>query len=356
MQLRETSHRVKSTLTLKHKTSFSPVWTECVFIAWSSSLPQKTGRLLPHPGGASSLSSNRWRSASSRSWTLPLRDDASKGGAPTWAGAGTPEGSRGDVAQRIQNCSLCENFAAAEVKLQDKKTFSKLYVESKIGKVWAMCRIRFDWCFMSQWKTPLRADLRETWFYRQEATHRPLSTADDAFPAAAGNPAVNVQVVKEQDPRLLPLTHRQRRPFVLHAWKVFICFTFLSEDLKSKTRFSRLDQSWEKLNWDRPALHHLVLTVCPGEWRSAAEQHTLLLCHWFSLKRCFLASVALKWLSPDLICIQCSHVYTSVKMCRNITQSCSPVTAAVGTGSRSEPELQDSGSSLRKRPEWSRFK
>lgn len=101
-QLRETSHRVKSTLTLtlKHKTSFSPVWTECVFIAWSSSLPQKTGRLLPHPGGASSLSSNRWRSASSRSWTLPLRDDASKGGAPTWAGAGTPEGSRGDVNAR----------------------------------------------------------------------------------------------------------------------------------------------------------------------------------------------------------------------------------------------------------------
>lgn len=100
MQLRETSHRVKSTLTLKHKTSFSPVWTECVFIAWSSSLPQKNGRLLPHPGGASSLSSNRWRSASSRSWTLPLRDDASKGGAPTWAGAGTPEGSRGDVNAR----------------------------------------------------------------------------------------------------------------------------------------------------------------------------------------------------------------------------------------------------------------
>lgn len=71
------------------------------------------------------------------------------------------------------------------------------------------------------------------------------------------------------------------------------------------------------------------------------QQHTLLLCHWFSLKRCFLASVALKWLSPDLICIQCSRVYTSVKMCRNITQSCSPVTAAVGTGWRSEPELQD---------------
>lgn len=143
-----------------------------------------------------------------------------------------------------------------------------------------MCRIRFDWCFMSQWKTPLRADFRETWFYRQEATHRPLSTADDAFPAAAGNPAVNVQVVKEQDPRLLPLTHRQRRRFVLHAWKVFICFTFLSEDLKSKTRFSRLDQSWEKLNWDRPALHHLVLTVCPGEWRSAAETwYILCLCN-----------------------------------------------------------------------------
>lgn len=163
--------------------------------------------------------------------------------------------------------------------LQDKKTFLKLYVESKIGKVWAMCRIRFDWCFMSQWKTPLRADFRETWFYRQEATHRPLSTADDVFPAAAGNPAVNVQVVKEQDPRLLPLTHRQRRRFVLHAWKVFICFTFLSEDLKSKTRFSRLDQSWEKFNWDRPALHHLVLTVCPGEWRSAAET-------WYILCMC----------------------------------------------------------------------
>lgn len=121
-QLRETSHRVKSTLTLilKHKTSFSPVWTECVFIAWTSSLPQKTGRLLLHPGGASSLSSNRWRSASSRSWTLPLRDDASKGGAPTWAGAGTPEGSRGDVNTRrrsTKNPELqCENFAAAEVK------------------------------------------------------------------------------------------------------------------------------------------------------------------------------------------------------------------------------------------------
>lgn len=68
----------------------------------------------------------------------------------------------------------------------------------------------------------------------QKATHRPLSTADDAFPAAAGNPAVNVQVVKEQDPRLLPLTHRQRRRFVLHAWKVFRCFIFLSEDLESK--------------------------------------------------------------------------------------------------------------------------
>lgn len=43
--------------------------------------------------------------------------------------------THGDVAQRIQNCSLCENFAAAEVKLQDKKTFLKLYVESKIGNV-----------------------------------------------------------------------------------------------------------------------------------------------------------------------------------------------------------------------------
>lgn len=155
MQLRETSHRVKSTLTLKHKTSFSPVWTECVFIAWSSSLPQKTGRLLPHPGGASSLSSNRWRSASSRSWTLPLRDDASKGGAPTWAGAGTPEGSRGDVAQRIQNCSLCENFAAAEVKLQDKKHFQNFMLSQK--------SVKFEQCVESDLTDVLCPSEKHLW-------------------------------------------------------------------------------------------------------------------------------------------------------------------------------------------------
>lgn len=74
------------------------------------------------------------------------------------------------------------------------------------------------------------------------------------------------------------------------------------------------------------------------------QQCTLLLCHWFSLKGFFSCQCYIK------MTVTWSHLYIMFTcLCKNVqkyntfVQSCSPVRGAVGTGLRSEPDLQDSG-------------